>query len=785
MQRDTGKFITICDGLYAIATNVLIEVSSNASYKLIVTFDGKESSSAIINGVDGTVTTLNIFQTFKWTKGIVISLKIQSSNGVDIKVLSSSTWSMGFLGESVSTFNEFSSFLTSAYTYSPSMNFRGISVNLTQLRLDEKQNEYNQQGQFYSPPDLLLTSNHIKFQVKTTDYFFVSTIIHVQGDARDIFAVIGVSIESGSVVPSSGISGRFTKQSPDATSMTLSGILLIEATQFASVFVKANDGKQFTLTKDSFLSVINMRYIVSSVGAHLENSMAIASNNWQMINSLWATKNNGLYSFGNDFNQKLGIFTTSHSGIHDIHANIQFQLPGSVVIPSSMIEAAVVIDDYANVDQSFYAVMSGKDIIQVESTLKLNGALNLRAGQTIFLQVRYSDGSDINVYILTDRTSFCVSYIGPEWVLSGFISSIKNDKIVPSGMQLERPVNHWIFQNDSLFDGLRFVSNDSALFIVSATLIITNIMCSMPTTFHMALVTTGGIISKDINIGLQDQQNVVDSGHVTLSVSSAIKLDVSEKIGVSLQLTESTTSSTNGQSSSCMFTISKRSTFSLVKWSDAIKNGPHNVFKNVGILARTKSETDIQSDGWNQLGQTILEINPGSEIFGQPKNVGIFLIGENFVPKSSDFDIQQPGIFFISGSVSIKQTNGFILSRKYEISVQIDNQDVNSGLYSSVKANSFTITLTFAGTIYLTAGQRVRVAVRGEPVFEFYTLNEGSVFSLLKLQLDYKTPGIIVDKTITSLFAPNSLYNVSTLSSNDKTGLALRYNLLCNCYYVQ
>ena len=158
-----------------LTANIIIQVNPG-HYKLIVTFDGVESTSAdVAIDQNNAIATLSIYQSFRWVKGLVIELKLQSNNGQTISVLPASSWSMSFIGESNVNFREFSSFLTtSQYINRTDDRYSTLSIDLATLQTNlngiANGNGYQQRGQFISPPGYKLNLLS-RYEAATTDLF--------------------------------------------------------------------------------------------------------------------------------------------------------------------------------------------------------------------------------------------------------------------------------------------------------------------------------------------------------------------------------------------------------------------------------------------------------------------------------------------------------------------------------------------------------------------------------------------------------------------------------------
>ena len=221
-----------------------------------------------------------------------------------------------------------------------------------------------------------------------------------------------------------------------------------------------------------------------------------------------------------------------------------------------------------------------------------------------------------------------------------------------------------------------------------------------------------------------------------MALSTAIRLQSGFRVALKLEV----------DSNDCSYTIRQESSFSVAKWSESL-NTAQNPLKYIGVLARLDAPTNDQRPGaFVAIGANTMAINPGDitrlnyrpGVFGDNGN-SVTMTGKTFNPGQSDFTVEEPGIFFISGILSIESSGG--MNGQYEIVVQTDGVDVVKGLYATIiEHENARVSLTLAGTVYLKLGQRVRVAVRGA---EQFVIIQGSSFSLMKLQPDYKTPGII------------------------------------------
>lgn len=758
-------------GKYTLAVLLNDERSTNQN-----TGDRSVTSVVQVSGTDAIV-TLNVFQSLRWSKGTVITLEVTSDAG-PVTVLKSSSWSMSFIGEQTGTFKEFAAFGTDDIEVLPGtpsrINFDALKMNLPTVEESLKDTSKSTKGQFISPTGLQLNELS-KFELANSDLFYVSATIHVTGEATDIEAVITVSEEeTNDFLGQKGISGRFNKIANADGSISLAGVLFAQKRQFVSVYLGAADTRKFNITKDSFVSIINMRYIVSSVGAKLSTDEVISSNNWVAIQQNWEVQSSdsGLYAFGKDFDKTVGVFRASHSGIHIIHANIHFQVPSTVIDnANNRIYATLVIDD--NLDEGkngFYSLIEKPKSL---SSLRVYGVVDLRAGQDVSIRVKSDSASTTDPYRVTKRTSLTISYIGPKWAVPGFFALIQNDRAYSSTSKPSEPFNQWLttkgdantpfITDSSMFDGTYFTSPEDAVYAITASIIVTNPSCQASTYFTMKLVTTGiGGTNPNEDIGMSDQKYVLGSSErsITLTFSTAIRLKLGEKAAILFQ------EEFDG-SSKCQYTVSGKSSFSVIRWSD-YSNPAWNLKQNLGFYARTTSAIAGTTGKWERLGTSVLKTDTVQA------RAGIYEIsGDGFTSGNAAYAVQAPAIFFVSGSIRLRGSVDSILNGVYEISLEVDGEEGNSGLYAQIKeSGSNDIVLTFAGTLYLNTFQVVRIIVKGSGD-QTYFIDRLSSFAMIKLQPDYKTPGIITEdsQTISSTGTQVALTEWNALN---KLGLTLR-----------
>ena len=784
--------MTTCDGLYTIATNIIIR-GNTGLYTLAVLLNGEETVTANVQ-IDGTnkIATLNIVQTFRWKKGAVITLRMRSSLGV-VNVLKYSSWSMSFVGEQTGVFNEFSVFGTSNITVpaagaGQNTNFDTLRIDLPSVATKLQDTSKSSLGQFISPPDLAL-SEFKSFQAAASDLFYVATTLHVTGESTQIEAVLAVSQSEGNDnLGTKGINSKLNKVANADGTISLAGVIYIQKGQSVNIFIGAHDNKPFTVTTSSFFSMINMRYIVSSVSAQLSADMSLSTNEWSLIQqasnqmtNLWKVQSAdaGLYAFGKDFENSAGVFTASHSGVHMIHANIHISLGTSILSNSdNIVQASLAIDgiiDTTNIGANgFYAIVEKPKSLL---SLRLYGILNLRVGQKVSLMVKSDSTTITDPYKILQRTSLTISYIGPKWAVPSFYALTKQDIRYSAANPPPNPFNQWkttpdsvsvtpFITDSSLFDGAYFLSKEDAVYAVTVSIVVLNPSCS-GSTYFTARLRTGTLstpaTSNDIGIGDRKYVLAGTSRTTTLTFSTAIRLRVNERISVSFEEKDATTSRCTE------YTISRASSFSVLRWS-LVQNPTWNARQYVGFFAKTSGDKTVSgSTDWNTFAADTLSVvenpRPGMYIISQ---------ADRFKTGTATYQVLDPAIFLISGTVRIRATNQESLNGVYQVGLQVgDNENVVSGLYAQTTQTSSTfIELTFAGTMFVSADQEVRVMVKGSGDTT-YVINALSSFSMVKLQQDYKTPGFIMEDSQT-LSTTGTSVQLSKWTAENKLGLTLR-----------
>ena len=258
-------------------------------------------------------------------KGTAIKLSIKSTAG-NVKVLKYSTWSLGYIGKEIPGLQEFAIFMPNTQEEAASTGYASLRMNLP--------NAYskiagNHRGQFVQPTDLKFVNGWRQFQMKEkANFFYVTVDIHIGGEAEDIEVVVPVGLGNReSQLPSKGLSSRKKKLPGKVQTFSISSCMVVTDGQFLTIYIKSHDKKAFTITEETFIAFIQMRYLVSSFSVKTNDAEDIKFSNdaWNELTGPFIADELGSFAFGGDFDFATGKFTASHSGIHSVQVNFNFQ----------------------------------------------------------------------------------------------------------------------------------------------------------------------------------------------------------------------------------------------------------------------------------------------------------------------------------------------------------------------------------------------------------------------------------------------------------------------------
>ena len=489
--------------------------------------------------------------------------------------------------------------------------------------------------------------------------------------------------------------------------------------------------------------MVRMRYVVSTFGAAIQTKMVIQKAGWSEVSGPWLTETYGKFSSGTDFNAATGRFTASQAGVYTVAANIKFNNGENADIALLLVKNGII-----DVNNGLYAVEGEPS---TATTLNLFGTVSVKTGDVLSL---YAYRGSSTTWEIDVQSGFSITYLGPNWATFGFHAVLSNDI---SGTAGQTPISGWTtnssyssmaYSNGRQGPGAtQYTSLLDAIYIVSANILVKNVSATGSsngfTTFDLHAYVNGIQSSflglSDTKPGLAD--NTRD--YYTLSFSGSVRMTQGQYISLFLTTADSS------------YVISKQSGFSLALAS-AYTHSHKDGFLGTKNVASYLSTSAVNA--WTPVSDMQTGIIPGR----------YKVASGNSLLSTAQFTVTEPGLFYIFGNVRLSSAGGGTL---FEAHAEIDsNRDVTYGMYAvegSPKGNTYS--LNFGGTVYLTSGQVISLMVRSAK--NGYAIDSGSSFSIVKLQLDERFPGIVVDKVETS-FQPNDV--LRNWEETGKPGLLTR-----------
>eukprot|EP00794_Sanderia_malayensis_P015994 gene15994-17605_t len=733
--KSNGKFTTICTGVYILTANIIFE-GPVGDYSVSTVFNEKSSIVGSVHMGKAGVVTVNVYQAFSLPKGTTVDIDFTSNAG-QIKVLQQSSWSMVFLGSTSSNTQEFASFLTSTVEFTG-----GQWLELPGLLRDSATQTAmgTSSGQLIMPSNLALIDTKNFVITDQTELYYVFAHLVYSGNATNVEALLGVSADKTTLTGKEGVYGSMTKISNQDGTMSLSGILHIRKQEHFSIFIKtSNPNDRFTVRNTSFISVVRMRYIVSAFSARIETKITYQKSGWNEIKGPWLIETSGLFSYGKDFSSTTGRFTASHTGVYLVSANIQINKGDGAVI-------ALVLAKNGLVDPG-NGLYSENGEPSAKTTLNMYGTLSVKTGDQLSLFAYKSNALDWEVDL---RSGFSITYVGPNWAIHGFHAVYANDTTISTlgyvemtDWTLASPYTTMTFYNNIGFSSTRYTSSYDGVYFVAANVLLRNV--SIPSAAYGAglfeiLAYVNG--RQTTSIGLEDSNpSFADNSrdYFTLNFGGVVRIQKGEYLSLFLRST-----------ADASYTISRQSGFSVALVS------MYSHAHNQGLLGSNNVISYVASPN---VWVGIADLSTSSTIPGR------FIAGTGAIHAPTFYyRVDEPGIYLISGNFRLDAAGGSL----FEIQAEIDSQSSKVyGLYAvetSPKGTKYS--LSFAGSLYLTFGQQLKIMVRSSK--STYAIDAGSSFSIIKLQLDKHFPGVVVDKHDAS-FAANQM--VSNWEESTKPGL--------------
>ena len=481
--------------------------------------------------------------------------------------------------------------------------------------------------------------------------------------------------------------------------------------------------------------------------------MTIQKSGWSEVSGPWLTETFGKFSYGTDFSATTGRFTSSQAGVYTVAANIKINNGQNADIALLLVKNGVI-----DINNGLYA-LDGEP--SSATTLNIFGTVSVKTGDVLSL---YAYRGSATTWEIDIDSGFSMTYIGPNWSAIGFHAVLSSD-IAASPGQTE--INAWT--TNSSYNSMaysngrqgpstqRYTSMLDGIYIVSANILVKNV--SQPgssngdTTFDLQAYVNGiqsnSLGLSDLKPGLAD--NTRD--YYTLSFSGSVRMQQGQYISLFLITGDS------------QYVISRQSGFSLVLASTYTHDHKEG-FLGTKNVASYLDNTAINT--WKPVTDIQTGVIPGRYQTANGETLKGF----------AQHTVIEPGLYYIFGNIRFGNAGGGTL---FEAHAEIDSRsDVRYGMYAvegSPKGREYN--LNFGGTVYLTAGQVIRIMARTSK--NGYTIDQGSSFSLVKLQLDDRFPGIVVDKAETS-YLPNQ--RLRGWEEIGKPGLLTRYIWLLFIFHI-
>jgi hypothetical protein len=835
--KDLGNFISVCDGVYMLTTNIIIDGPAG-KYNLAVRFGNDKDTKYVATTAENSlnkqgILTLSIYKAFNVVKGTFIDLAIQG-NGKSFTVLKESSWTMSFVGADSENYQEFASFSPSDTEQEfivgsglvDDQRFGVVKDFVDKSLLEKDAPKYDKKGQFAKKINPVVDEavGRTKFflsNVRRSDLFYVTMNIHLYGDATVGEVVAAVAADERNVKGSTGIYAKFTKSSdPNAkTTVSLAGIVHIRSGTHLSFYVRAlgTTGQKLKLGKESFISVVNMRYAVSSISAqwHAEGpsdsvdkytvqKKITNSSEWYELGDQspsadvkWDDFDRGRFTFGTDFNAKKGRFTASHSGIHTVMVNLVINKQGE-----NGIKAVVGIDGDRDAGEAsgLFAIETKVNSGGVgDSVMHIYGTVFLRQDQylSVFVQVLNE------VYNIKKETGFSVSYIGPlfyeELRYYGVSKGTDQDVVLNSGNKDvdDQNINGVVIEFPSIYDEYgkkpwqtnKYKALAPGIYQFTAMIIVDDAI--LPNKEFIPIYLTA-IIHKEGQKSKDDQQihviehtyqsaSTLGDGRTAFTFAMMHSVDlVDNQFSIQLKLSHKTDDTVN-------LKISKQSRFTIFKASERTNqklgsnnknintNFPQGILqlKSVGVNARAKSETILQDEAdfkeWRQIQKSNFIDFPGG-IVDQSGYYGLFELGKPFYElANTEVKILEPAIYSVTAQIKI-QAKGSGSVELGIISSQITSSENMAGVYDKrfLTSEGHMVTLTMAGNIYVTRNQEVGVSIKTTIGIEILS---SSTFSMLKLQEDTNVYGVIAEDDSQTITAAKNEVNFEKMRTDKYFGL--------------
>ena len=333
---------------------------------------------------------------------------------------------------------------------------------------------------------------------------------------------------------------------------------------------------------------------------------------------------------------------------------------------------------------------------------QITGVVNLPAGSYVSVWLNIPTSYNSPTYVQSE-TGFSAAYLGPNQPHPGVHADTTSQLRVTSGGWKE--ITNWgvgytasngLYSTDNSWAGGRYTAGAPGIYYVS-----TNVRLDYATRSQYGRVVIAVNGNPDINNGLHAIEGYTAT-FVTMAVSGFVRLLSGDTVSV-YAYTQDTS-----------YQISTQSGFSVNRMGSEFDR-PAFLADLLSSRTITTANRFLTLTNWTTQG-----------------NYGLFQSDLNFNPVTGTFTAPENGYYAVSGQVRFDNTQA---NAYYRVLAVINNApSVNNGLHS-IRGTTATrvpyFTETVAGTVYMTAGQKLTLMVFGNRAP--YTINQESGFSVCKL----------------------------------------------------
>ena len=385
-----GLFCAILQGIYQFSSNINVESNNqltdctlamvlNSKTTLVKRYSsGAKKYSTSVSGM------------FHLNRGDCVELKITTSSGGHLKVLSGSSFSGLFLGLRREVAQRFSATLLAETRAGTSLGWNTVT-NWT----------INSTRRNFQSEEMTLRTNQSTFISNDNGLFLVTALININSSSKSLKHLL-VAVKD----PPSGLTGNDgllagKTFSSSSGSLTVSGVVWLKKDDTLTVYVHSDDRDSEVVGGLFCVSVIS--YDWPGVAATLKENIPLYSTGWTKLTA-WKTHSTpGLFSFDNAFFPANGVYRPHQEGTYFLSCNVILRGGGE-----GNLSVVMAIDDVIDTGNGLYSLNENpKPVV----TLNVAGSIRLKTNQTVSIYVKTTASSSWNV---SKETGFSVALIGAD-----------------------------------------------------------------------------------------------------------------------------------------------------------------------------------------------------------------------------------------------------------------------------------------------------------------------------------------------------------------------------------